>query len=266
MNDPASSLTSALSPPGFAVEDAPPGAGARGAEFRTTHWSLVLQAGGGSAQSAAALEKLCRAYWAPLFGFVRRQGHGVHAAQDLTQEFFARLLAGNSLAAVHPAKGRFRSFLLASMKHFLANEWDRARAQKRGGGREIYSLDEACEEDRQGFDPADTASPDKLYERRWAEAVLARVNARLRREYEAAGQAARFDTLKVYLLDGYEPVSYAESAARLGLSESAVKSAIHKLRRRYGEMFRTEIAHTVSRPEEVEEEIHFLLRALSNER
>lgn len=251
-----------LPPPGFAPAarlDA-----AQAAEFRTTHWSVVLQAGGAGELSGAALEKLCRAYWAPLYAFVRRQGHDAHAAQDLTQEFFARLLADNSLARVHPDKGRFRSFLLASMKHFLANEWHRAQARKRGGGCEIFSLDEAREEEHRGVEPADDATPDRLFERRWAETVLACVNAKLRREYESAGQADRFEALKVYLLGDRDAVSYAESAARLGLTESAVKSAIYKLRQRYGEMFRAEIAHTVGRPDEVEEEIQFLLRALSD--
>jgi RNA polymerase sigma-70 factor (ECF subfamily) len=252
--------SSLLPPPGFAPAarlDA-----AQAAEFRTTHWSIVLQAGGRGELSAPALEKLCRGYWAPLYAFVRRQGHNLHAAQDLTQEFFARLLADNSLANVHPDKGRFRSFLLASMKHFLANEWNRSQARKRGGGCEIFSLDQANEEEGHGFEPAGGASPDRLFERRWAETVLARVNARLRREYEAAGQGDRFDALKIYLLADYDPVSYADTAARLGLTESAVKSAIYKLRQRYGEMFRAEIAHTVGRPEDVEEEIQHLLRAL----
>ena len=237
---------------------------AQGAEFRTTHWSVVLRAGGRTADSVPALDKLCRGYWAPLYAFARRHGHDFHAAQDLTQEFFARLLADNSLATVHPDKGRFRSFLLASMKHFLANEWNRSQARKRGGGCEIFSLDQVTEEEHRALPASDNAAPDRLFERRWAETVLARVNARLRREYEAAGQAARFDALKVYLLNDYDPASYADSAARLGLTESAVKSAIYKLRQRYGEMFRAEIAHTVSQPDEVQEEIQFLLRALGD--
>ncbi len=232
----------------------------RPGEFHTTHWSVVLRARGGSAQSAEALEKLCRAYWRPLFAYVRRQGHDVHAAQDLTQEFFARLLAGGSLASVEPEKGRFRSFLLASLKHFLANEWNRAQCLKRGGGREIFSLDEALAEER--VEPAHDATPDKAFQRRWVETVLGRVNLRLRQEYEAAGQGTRFEALKVYLLNDYDPVSYAETAERLGLTESAVKSAIFKLRQRYGEMFRVEIAHTVRDATEVEEEIRHLLAAL----
>lgn len=229
--------------------------------FATTHWSVVLAAG---AQSSDALEKLCRAYWYPLFAFVRRQGNDLHAAQDLTQEFFARLLQGNYLAGANPNRGRFRSFLLASLKHFLANEWHRSQRQKRGGGCVIFSTGEAAEEEGRHFELADHASPDKVYERRWAEAVLARVNARLRREYEAIGWGERFEMLKVYLLKDYDPVSYAEMAARLGLTESAVKSAIYTLRQRYGQMFRAEVGQMVGHPDEVEEELQFLLQALGD--
>lgn len=194
------------------------------AVFATTHWSVVVAAG---AQSSDALEKLCRAYWYPLFAFVRRQGNDLHAAQDLTQEFFARLLdEGHYLAEANPTRGRFRSFLLASLKNFLANEWHRSQRQKQGGGCVFFSTGEAVAEEERHFELADHGSPDKVYERRWAEAVLARVNSRLRHEYEAAGWGERFEILKVYLLHDYDPVSYAETAARLALTESAVKSAI----------------------------------------
>jgi RNA polymerase sigma factor (sigma-70 family) len=236
--------------------------GGTAAWFRTTHWSVVLRAGSWSGDAAPALEKLCRAYWVPLYAYVRRRGHDRHTAQDLTQEFFSRLLAGDSLASVHPDKGRFRSFLLVAMKHFLANEWDRAHSQKRGGDYHFFSLDQVNDEERRDLEPIDASSPDRIFERRWAETVLARVNARLRREYEAAGQVGRFDALKVYLLGGYEPVSYADTAAQLGLTESAVKSAIYKLRQRYGEMFRAEIADTLGKPDDVDEEIRYLLRVL----
>ena len=252
---------STVTPP----ERAPTSGNIRGgtaAWFRTTHWSVVLRAGSWSGDAAPALEKLCRAYWAPLYAYVRRRGHDRHTAQDLTQEFFTRLLAGDSLASVHPDKGRFRSFLLVAMKHFLANEWDRAHSQKRGGDCHIFSLDQVNDEERRDLEPVDSSSPDRIFERRWAETVLARVNARLRREYEAAGQLARFDALKVYLLCDFEPASYAETAARLGLTESAVKSAIYKLRQRYGDMFRAEIADTLGKPDDVDEEIQYLLRVL----
>lgn len=225
----------------------------------------MLQAGRAhTPDSAAALEQLCRAYWGPLFAWVRRDGHAEHEAQDLTQEFLSRLIADHSLAAVHPSKGRFRSFLLASLKHFLANEWHRARAQKRGGGRPVVSLDDVSEDDRARFEPVDALTPDRVFERRWAQTVLARAQARLRREYEAAGQGRRFETLKVYLLGESVPASYADTAARLGLSESAVKSAIFKLRQRFAEVFRAEIAQTVSSTEEVDQEIRHLLQALSD--
>lgn len=233
-------------------------------EFCSTHWSVVLQAGRAhTPQSAAALEQLCRAYWGPLFAWVRRDGHSEHEAQDLTQEFLSRLVANHALASVHPSKGRFRSFLLASLKHFLANEWDRARAIKRGGGRPLVSLDEVTEEDRARFEPVDTLTPDRVFERRWAQTVVARAQARLRREYDGAGQGRRFELLKGYLLGEAAGVSYAETAARLGLTESATKSAIFKLRQRFGEVFRAEIAQTVGSPEEVETEIRHLLEALS---
>jgi RNA polymerase sigma-70 factor (ECF subfamily) len=210
-----------------------------------------------------ALETLCRAYWYPLYAFVRRQGRDPPEAQDLTQAFFCHLLENRALAAVHPNKGRFRSFLLASLKNFLANEWDRARASKRGGGQVTFSLDDFDPEQRYRVEPVDTASPDKLFDRRWAEAVLAQVMARLRRDYVAAGWGPRFETLKVYLLNDYSPGSYAEAAAALGLSESAVKSAIYKLRQRFALSLREDVAQTVADPAEVEAELRELLAALT---
>ncbi len=235
----------------------------RGSYFCTTQWSLVVEAGGSGPKSAAALEELCAAYWPPLFCYVRGQGHDRPTAQDLTQEFFARLLRGNRLACADPDRGRFRSFLLASLKNFLTNEWHRGQRLKRGGGCVIFSMSEAEAEDQPGFDPQDPSGPDKIFERRWAETLIGRVNARLRREYEAAGWGARFEALKVYLVGEYEPPSYEEMAARLGLTESALKSAIYKLRQRYGQVFRAEIAGTVSNPADVEAEIDSLLQALA---
>lgn len=216
-----------------------------------------------SPQSAAALEALCRAYWYPLYAFVRRQGSGPEEAEDLTQAFFLHVIANRALAATHPAKGRFRSFLLASIKNFLTNEWDRSQAGKRGGGQVTFSLDEFAPEKRYRAEPVDAASPDKLFDRRWAETVLARVMARLRRDYEAAGWGARFETLKVYLLNEHRPGSYAETAVALGLSESAVKSAIYKLRQRLAGALRQDAAQTVADPAEVEAELRELLAALT---
>ena len=244
---------------GTALSTAPEG---RGGGFALTQWSMVLAAGRKSEPCKDALERLCKAYWPPIHAHVRRLGHGVHEAQDLTQEFFSRILADESLANVAPQKGRFRSWLLGALKHFLLNEWKRNTALKRGGGQAVFSLDAMEPGLREACEPRDNETPDVAYERRWAETVLARVNARARREFEAAGQGERFDALKVYLLADYEPVSYAATAARLNLSEGAVKSAIYKLRQRYGAILRAEIAETVETAEEVEDEIRSLLKAL----
>ena len=244
----------------------PAGAGAPatfgpGARFLTTRWEVVRAAG---EQSAEALEALCRDCWRPIYAFVRRSGYDTHTAQDLTQEFFARLLAGSGTAGADPERGRFRSWLLGALKHFLTNEWHRSQTQKRGGGLTFFSIEEAREEEHHALEPADHESPDRLYDRRWAEELLARVNARVRTDYEAAGWGARFEALKIYLLGGYEPVSYEDTAATLGLSASAVKSAIYKMRQRFGQALRAEITQTVSSPEEVQDEIRHLLAALSS--
>ena len=222
-----------------------------------------MRASGRAGDSRAALEKLCAAYWPPVYAWVRREGHGHEAAQDLTQEFFAQLLGYESLASAAPEKGRFRSFLLGSLKHFLINDWHRANRQKRGGGKLPFSLDAMESFQREAVEPRDGDSPERLFERRWAETLLARANQRLRREYEAANQGARFEVLKVYLLNGGEPDSYADAAAKLALTPSAVKSAIYKLRQRYGEMVRHEVAQTVGDPAQVEDELRCLLAALT---
>ncbi len=229
-------------------------------KFATTHWSVVLLAGqNDSAQATEALEKLCHAYWYPLYAFVRRKGHDPHTAQDLTQEFFARLLAGKELESVDRSKGKFRSFLLAAMKNLLANEWNRSQRQKRGGGCVHFSLDAAAAEDRYQLDPADALTPEDIYERRWAETVVDSVTLRLKEEFAGAGMSERFEELKVYLLADQEPVAYAEMARRLSISEGAVRTAIYRMRQRYGELFRAEIAQTVTSVPEMEEEIrHFL--------
>jgi RNA polymerase sigma-70 factor (ECF subfamily) len=224
----------------------------------------VLAAGNtASERSAEALEKLCRAYWYPVYAFVRRRGHSPHAAQDFTQAFFARLLEKNYLGAADAMKGRFRTFLLTAVTRFLANEYDRAQAEKRGGGVTILSLDEELPEERYQREPADDLSPDRLYEQEWAQTLLARVLSRLREEFDGAGRKGRFDELKVFLLEDKGAVSYAEMAARLGVSESAVKSGIWRLRQRYGELVREEIAQTVTSESEVEEEIRHLLGVLA---
>lgn len=230
-----------------------------GAQFQTTRWEMVRAAG---ADSEAALEHLCRAYWAPIFAFVRRQGHDLHQAQDLTQEFFSRILSSGSIEGADEQKGRFRSFLLGALKHFLTNEWHRANTQKRGGGKVIFSIEQAAEEDGYSFDIPDADSPDRIFDRRWAETLIARVNVQLRKEYEAAEWGERFEAMKVYLLGDYGPVSYAETAAKLNLTESAVKSAIYKLRQRFGQLLRAEVAQTIANPEDSEDELEILLHAL----
>jgi RNA polymerase sigma factor (sigma-70 family) len=234
------------------------------ANFAHTHWSVVLTAGrSNTTQAHVALEKLCRTYWPPIYAFVRRQGHGAHDAQDLTQEFFARLLEKKSLADVDRAKGRFRSFLLAALKNFLANEWDKAQAQKRGGGATLIPIDAGSLESSCGVDPADHVTADRIFERRWALTLLDHVLVRLRDEYADDGRGKLFEQLKVTLTEPSRSVPYAEIAARLGTSEGAVKVAVHRLRQRYREVLRAEIAHTVAGPGEVEDEVRNLFAALS---
>ena len=222
-----------------------------------------MQAGTDSPQAHQALETLCRNYWYPLYAYVRRQGHNAHDAQDLTQAFFARLLEKNYLADVQREKGRFRSFLLASLKHFLANEWDREQALKRGGGKRLIALDEDSAESRYKLEPKDDLSADKIYERRWALTLLDQVLAKLRGEFECDGKLEQFETLKQYLSAGRTSVSYARAADKLGMNEGAIKVAVHRLRKRYRELLRAEIAQTVATASEVEAEIRYLFAALS---
>ena len=216
-----------------------------------------------SVGAKAALENLCRTYWPPLYAFVRRQGHSPADAQDLTQEFFTRLLQKNYLGSVDPAKGRFRSFLLASMKHFLANEWDKAKAAKRGGGIVFVPINVDSAETACGVDPADQLSPDKLFERRWALTLLEQVLSRLREEHARGGKHDLFEQLKSTLAGQRDSLPYAAIAARLGMSEVAVKVTVHRLRQRYREILREEISHTVCGPQEVEDELRALFSALS---
>lgn len=234
------------------------------AGFTPTHWSVVVAAGrSDSTQAQVALEKLCRTYWPPIYAFVRRQGHGPHDAQDLTQEFFARLLGKNHLAVVDRSKGRFRSFLLASVKHFLANEWDKSQAQKRGGGQVLIPIDVASVESSCGFQPADHLTAEKIFERRWALTLLDQVLRRLREDYARDGKEKLFEQLKPTLTEASRTVGYAEIATRLDLTEGAVKVAVHRLRGRYRELLRAEIGETVASAEEVEDEIRNLFAALA---
>ncbi len=243
------------------TKDSPPAAGGI---FTPTHWSIVVAAGrSDSTHARVALEKLCRTYWPPIYAFVRRQGHSPHDAQDLTQEFFARLLEKNYLAEVDRSKGRFRSFLLAAVKHFLANEWDKSRAQKRGGGQVLIPIDAATIETAYSFQPADQATPEKVFERRWALTLLDQVLRRLRADYARDGKEKLFEQLKPTLTEASRTVGYAEIATRLGMTEGAVKVAVHRLRARYRELLRAEIADTVASAGEVEEEIRNLFAALT---
>ena len=233
-------------------------------DFRTTHWSVVLEAGlSHSAQSAAALDQLCHAYWQPLYFYVRRHGYDEHEAKDLTQEFFSRLLEKNVLETVEPGRGRFRYFLQTALKHFLANEWNRSQRQKRGGGVQTFSLDAKSAEDHYQLEPQTNLTPEVLFERRWAQTVFERIMDRLEQESGAGAKRRRFDELKPYLLDDPDAATYAEVANRLQLTEGAVKSAVHRLRQRSRELFIEEIAHTVSRPDEIDDEIRRLFAALS---
>jgi RNA polymerase sigma-70 factor (ECF subfamily) len=227
--------------------------------FTTTHWSVVLAAGqAGSPRSAEALENLCRTYWYPLYVYIRRRGYGAEDAQDLTQGFLSQLLERQSFARADPGKGRFRSFLLAALNYYLADERDRSRAQKRGGGRPTLSFDAQTAEQRYHLELADCLSPDKAFERQWALALLDQVLVRLEQEFRAADKAALFQRLRGFLVAGTAEENYADAAAELAMTGEAVKKAVHRLRRRYSELFREEIAHTVGAPTEVEEEMRHL--------
>lgn len=233
--------------------------------FRTTHWSLVLTAGKPEEPAShEALEKLCRAYWPPVYAFIRRRGHTPHEAEDLAQGFFERLLARSSLSASDPEKGRFRTFLITMLTRFLANEWERTQRLKRGGGLSFVSLNEGEAEDRSPIEPATQRTPETEYDRRWAETLLERVLRRLEAESRAAGQEERFATLKVFLIDVKGTLPLEAAAAHLGLSLAATKSVVHRLRLRYRDLLRTEIAETVASPDEIDGELRHLLAALRN--
>jgi RNA polymerase sigma-70 factor (ECF subfamily) len=236
---------------------------AHGDVFATTHWSVVLRAGAGdSPQAAEALEQLCRTYWYPLYAYVRRRGYSPEDAQDLTQEFFARLLAKHWVGMADPERGRFRSFLLAALNHYLANEWNRARSAKRGGGQLHFSLDTASGERLYGQEIGRDLNAEEIYERNWALRFLEQVRARLREEYAAKGKADRFEVWERFLPGEECPVSYAQAAAQVGVPEGTFKSDVHRLKRRYGELLREEIAHTVSDPGEIDDELRHLITVL----
>jgi RNA polymerase sigma-70 factor (ECF subfamily) len=236
----------------------------RAAWFTTTHWSIVLNAQDpASPQAGEALEKLCRAYWYPLYAFARRQGHDEAEAKDLTQGFFAKLLEKHYLADVRREKGKFRTFLLVSIRHFISDEWDKARALKRGGGKPIISLDETAGEDRYRREPIQVMDAEQLYERRWALTLLEQAAERLKEEYRIAGKAELYQRLQLFESGDKDTPAYAQVAPTLGLSESGLRSAVLRMRRRHRELVREEVAQTVNAPDEVDEEIRYLIRVVS---
>lgn len=235
-----------------------------GQVFATTHWSVVLAAGeSGSAEGERALASLCRAYWFPLYGYVRRLGYGPEDARDLTQEFFARLLDRRLYRLADRERGRFRTFLLTALRNFIFNERDKQRAQRRGGHCQFVSWEELDPEARFQAEPADGLTPERAFDRQWALALLDRVLERLREEAARAGRAEQFERLKHLVWGGTATVSYSDLAAELGGSESGLRVAVHRLRHRFRELLRAEIAHTVARPEEVDEELRALIETLA---
>jgi RNA polymerase sigma factor (sigma-70 family) len=230
--------------------------------FSTTHWSVVLEAQAESPAAQAALEQLCRTYWRPIYSFVRRQGAKPEEAKDITQGFFALILERKDFQSVRQQKGRLRSFLLASLKHFMANERRDARTIKRGGGRMLIPFDEIASDDSIEFDHSDMLSADLLYDRRWAFNVLDRVFARLREESQRSANASLLERLNELLSDEPDRPSQAQIAREFGMNENAVKQAFHRLRQRYRQLLREEVAHTVATPAEIEDELRHLIAAL----
>lgn len=235
--------------------------------FDTTNWSVILKATvGGSSAARGALATLCETYWPPVYAFIRGKGHLPADAEDLTQAYFSRFLEKGYLKDFRPEVGRFRTFLCASVRHFLANEWDRERAVKRGGGKPPLSLDAAAVERRYGLEPVDRVTPETLFERQWAVAMLERCLARLEAEQPTGSTArSRFERLKPLLVGEGPAGGYAELAAELGMSEAAARVAVHRLRKRFGRLLREEVARTISDPRDVDAELHWLLATVRGE-
>ncbi len=243
---------------------APEGEASGRSYFTTTHWSVVLRAAQvGMPGVQEALETLCRLYWYPLYAYVRRRGYGPEEAQDLTQGFFAQILQRNDVAQADRNKGRFRSFLLGAMNHFLAYEWRKAHAAKRGGGRTFIALDDPAVEERYRRESSSDVTPERAYERRWAVTLFDRALTRLQTEWNSAGKGAQFDALKRFLSDEAGEGEYAEVAKGLQMTPGAVAVAVHRLRQSYRETVRDEVAQTVSGPEELEDELRHLLDVMS---
>jgi RNA polymerase sigma-70 factor (ECF subfamily) len=252
---PADDQVTSLSPIGGNAHHSP-------VAFTTTHWSVVLEAQGESPAAQEALEKLCRTYWRPIFAFLRRQGLRPDEAEDITQGFFAQLLERRKFSALRKEKGRLRSFLLGALKYFVADEQRRAMAIKRGKGQRLIPLEELRAGERIDMEPSDPMTAEVIYERRWALTVLERVLSRLKEEYLAAGNAALFDSLKELLPDEPGSSSQVETAARLGMTENALRQAFYRFRQRYQLLLREEIAHTVATPGDVEDELRHLIAVL----
>lgn len=243
----------------------PEAGGKRAAVFATTQWSVVLLAGDRARpQAAQALETLCRTYWYPLYAYVRRRGYGADDAQDLIQEFFARFLARDDLGAVDRRRGRFRSYLLGALHHFLSDEWDRRHRVKRGGQLRHVPFEVACGEGRYATEAVEEHTPDRLFERRWALALLDRVLRQLEQEYRASGRERLFARLSGFLTGEAEGDRYHQAALELEMTEGAVRVAVHRLRRHYGALFHQAVADTVEKPEEIPDEMRHLLKVLGS--
>lgn len=240
-------------------------AGVNAGQFRTTHWSVVLAAGqDDDANRGKAMEELCRAYWYPVYAFIRRWGHSAEDAQDLTQGFFAHLLERDTFAAARKEKGRFRSFLLGALKNYLSYESRKQATLKRGGKATVVPIDEEEGEDRYRQDLIHEAAPDKLYLRSWADSLLASTFDRLRGDYAKAGKVNLFEKLSPLLAGGETEASYKQLSEGLGMTVGAVTTSVYRMRKRYGELLREQIAHTVGRPEDVDDEIACLFAALES--
>jgi DNA-directed RNA polymerase specialized sigma24 family protein len=248
---------------GMESSDRHPGIERSPRTFRTTRWSVVLSAGRDSSpDSQRALESLCSSYWEPLYAYVRRRVPDVSEAQDLTQAFFVELLEKNYVGSATPQRGRFRAFLLTAFKHFLSRQWEKARAQKRGGGRAKLPLDFSTADSKYSFEPSGGLTAERLYERTWSITLLAQVMERLREEFVQAGKSDQFDELKEFLIGDHSGRTYANAAEQLQTTEAAAKMAVSRMRKRYRELLREEIAHTVDREDEIEDEIRSLFESL----
>ncbi len=247
------------------AEERDSGPEGHGGVFATTHWSVILAAGQrDTPQAAAALEQLCRTYWYPIYAYVRRQEHSPEDAQDLTQDFFAHLLARGFPHGAVPERGKFRSFLLASLRHFLVDQHRNAAALKRGGGQHTISLDARQAEERFRLEPQHELTPEKLYEREWAMTLLDRARSRLHEEYSATGKADLYERLQGFPLTEKSDDSFQQAASELGMTVGALKSVVHRLRARYRELVREEVAHTVADPVELNEEARHLIAVIGS--